>query len=102
MLLLESGLPPATAPLSMSKGGVGGRASPARPSSRGQVEHSREESAPEAPLAHEVPVSASGAGVQEAQEPPASQAMVTTPLPPSAPLFLGSSASSVVLEHALS
>ena len=66
------------------------------------MEHPREESAPEAPLAQGVPVFGSGVEVQEAQEPPASQAMVTMPLPPSAPLFPGSSASSAVLERALS
>ena len=104
MVLLESGSPPATAPLSMSKGGDGARASPARSSSRGWVEHPREESAPEAPLTQEVPAPGSGAEVQEAQELPASQAMVTTtPLPPSAMLLTpGSSASPDVLERALS
>ena len=66
------------------------------------MEHPREESAPEAPLTQEVPASGSGAEVKEAQELPASQAMVMTPLPPSAPLLPGSSASSAVLEHALS
>ena len=69
---LESVSPPATAPLSMSKGGDCARASRAQSSSQGPVEHPREESAPEAPLAQEVPVSSSGAEVQEAQEPPAS------------------------------
>ena len=105
MVLLESGSPPATAPLSMSKGGDGARASPARSSSRGWVEHPREKSAPEAPLTREVPESGSGAEVQEAQELPASQAMVTTtPLPPSSAMLLtpGSSASPDVLERALS
>ena len=57
-----------------------------------------------APLAPEVPASGSGAGVPEAQEPPASQAMVAmlpTP-PPAALLTPDPSASSNVLERALS
>mgnify|MGYP005797973009 CR=1 FL=1 len=103
MVLLESGLPPVTAPLFVSKGGNGAGASPVRSSSRGWVEHPREESAPEAPLTQEVPASGSGAEVQEAQELPASQAMVTTtPLPPSVPLLPGSPSSSAFLERALS
>ena len=105
MVPLESVSPPATAPLSMSKGGDGARASPARSSSRGWVEHPREKSTPEAPLTREVPESGSGAEVQEAQELPASQAMVTTtPLPPPSAVLPapGSSASPDVLERALS
>ena len=105
MVLLEPRSPHAVAPLSMSKGGDGAHASPARSSSRGWVEHPREKSAPEAPLTREVPESGSGAEVQEAQELPASQAMVTTtPLPPPSAMLLapGSSASPDVLERALS
>ena len=69
------------------------------------MEHLREKSAPEAPLTREVPESGSGAEVQEAQELPASQAMVpTTPLPPPFAMLLtpSSSASPDVLERALS
>ena len=68
------------------------------------MERPREKSAPEAPLTREVPESGSGAEVQEAQEPPATHAMVTmTPLPPPSVVLLapGSSASDV-LERALS
>ena len=105
MVLLESGPPPAIAPLSMSKGGDSAHASPARSSSRGWVEHPREESAPEALLTQEVPASGLGTEVQEAQELPASQAMVATmPLPPSSAMLLTpcSSASPDILERALS
>ena len=65
------------------------------------MEHPQEKSAPEAPLTREVPESGSGAEVQEAQEPPASQAMVMTmPLPPPSAVLLtpGSSASPDILE----
>ena len=89
----------------MSEGGDGARASLARSFSRGWVEHPREKSAPEAPLTREVPESSSGDEVQEAQELPASQAMVTTmPLPPPSAVLLapGSSAFPNVLEWALS
>ena len=57
-----------------------------------------------APLAPEAPVSGSAAEVPKAQEPPASQAMVTMlpPPPPAAPLAPGPSASPDVLERALS
>ena len=102
---LEPRSPPTAAPRSMRKGGDGARASPARSSSQGWVEHPREKSSPKAPLTREVPESSSGAEVQEAQELPASQAMVTmTPLPPSSAMLLtpGSSASPDVLEQALS
>ena len=69
------------------------------------MEHPWEESAPEAPPAPKVPAPNSGAGVPEAQEPLASQAMVmTTPLPPPSVVLPtpGSSASLDVLERALS
>ena len=103
MVPLESVSPPATAPLSMSKGGDGADASPARSSSRGPVEHPREESALEALLAQEVPVSGTAGEVPKAQEPLISQALAMTPIPPSAaPLLPGSSASSTALERVLS
>ena len=104
MVLIEPRLPPAAAPLSMSKGRDDARASPSRSSLQGWVEHPREESTPEAPPAPEVLASGTGAGVPAAQEPLASQAMATTsPPPPSAaPLYPGSSASPDVLERALS
>ena len=103
MVLLVPRSPPAAAPLSMSRGGDIARASLARSSSRGLVEHPQEKSTPEAPLTWEVPESGSGAEVQEAQEPPASQAMVaTTLLPPAVPLLPGSPSSSAFLERALS
>ena len=60
------------------------------------------ESAPMALLAPEVPVLGAADEVPAAPEPAVSQALVTMPLPPSAPLFPGSSASSAVLERALS
>ena len=68
MVLLGTRTPAVAAPLSMDKGSDSARASPARSSSRGLGEHPREESAPVAPLAPEVPTSGSGAGVPEAQE----------------------------------
>ena len=88
------------APPSAEKGDDSARTSPARPPSRGQEEHRREESAPVAPLAPEVLVPGSADGVPKALEPLISQVLVTTPPPPpAAPLALGSSASSTVLEH---
>ena len=58
--------------------------------------------APVAPLAPEVPVPDAAAEVPKAQEPPVSRAMVMLPSPPPASLVPGSSASSAVLDHALS
>ena len=59
--------------------------------------------APMAPLAPEVPVPDAAAEVPKAQEPPVSRAMVTLPPPPSAALLVpGPSASSGVLDRALS
>ena len=59
--------------------------------------------APVAPLAPEAPVADAAAEVPKAQEPPVSQAMATLPPPPSAaPLVPGPSASSDVLDRALS
>nr|XP_040258348.1 FYVE and coiled-coil domain-containing protein 1-like [Aegilops tauschii subsp. strangulata] len=93
----------AAAPPSAKKGGGSTRTSPARSPSRGQERHHREESAPMAPLALEVPAPGSADEVPKALEPSISHAQVTTSPPPSAALLApGSSASSVVLEHALS
>nr|XP_040251756.1 protein WEAK CHLOROPLAST MOVEMENT UNDER BLUE LIGHT-like 1 [Aegilops tauschii subsp. strangulata] len=93
----------AAAPPSVRKGGDSTRTSPARSPSRDQGECRHEESAPEAPLAPEVPMSGSAAEIPKAQEPLVSQALVTaSPPSPAAPLFPGSSASSAVLERALS
>ena len=80
------------------------RASLARSSSRDLGERPPEEAALVAPLAPEVPVSGSAARASRTQEPPASQAMVAmlpTP-PPAALLTPDPSASSNVLERALS
>nr|XP_020191697.1 MAP7 domain-containing protein 1-like [Aegilops tauschii subsp. strangulata] len=93
----------AAAAPTMGKGNVSSRTSPARSPSRDQEERRHEESAPEVPLAPEVPMSGSSAEVPKAQEPLVSQALVTaSPPSPAAPLFPGSSASSSVLERALS
>ena len=93
----------AAAPPSTEKGGDITRTSPARSLLRGQEEYHREESAPVAPLAPEVPVPGLADEVPKAQEPLISQALVTTPPPPpAAPLAPGSSASSAVLKRALS
>nr|XP_020171538.1 MAP7 domain-containing protein 1-like [Aegilops tauschii subsp. strangulata] len=93
----------AAAPPSAEKGGDSTRTSPAWSPSRGQEEHHREESAPVAPLAPEVPVAGSADEVPKAQEPLISQALVTTPPPPpAAPLAPSSSASSAALECVLS
>ena len=104
MVLLGTGPPTAAAPLSMDKGSNGARASPARSSSRGLGEHTREESAPVAPLAPDVPTPGSVVEIAKAQEPPSSQAMVTTSPPPTSAALLspGPSASPDVLERALS
>nr|XP_020191251.1 uncharacterized protein LOC109776999 [Aegilops tauschii subsp. strangulata] len=105
VVLLGTRSPTAAAPLSMDKGSDSSRASPARSSSQGSGKHPREKSAPVAPLALEVPTSGPGAGVPEAQELLASQAMETTsppPPPPAALLSLGPSASPDILERALS
>nr|XP_020200442.1 microtubule cross-linking factor 1-like [Aegilops tauschii subsp. strangulata] len=92
------------APLSTDKGSDDARTSPARSSSRGLGEHPREESAPVAPLAPDVPTPGSVAEIAKAQEPLSSQAMVrTSPPPPSVALLPpGPSASPDVLERALS
>ena len=56
-----------------------------------------------APLAPEVPVPGSADEVPKPQEPLVFQALVTTSIPsPAAPLLPGSSASSTILERALS
>nr|XP_020156657.1 vegetative cell wall protein gp1-like [Aegilops tauschii subsp. strangulata] len=101
---LGTGLPAPAASPSMEKGSVGAHVSPARSSSRGLGENPQEESAPVAPLAPEAPASGSAAEVSRAQEPPVSQAMVMIPYPPppAAPLLPSPSASSDVLERALS
>nr|XP_020167471.1 protein bangles and beads-like [Aegilops tauschii subsp. strangulata] len=59
----------AAAPPSAEKGGDSTRTSPARSPSRDQEERRHEESAPEVPLAPEVPMSGSAAEVPKAQEP---------------------------------
>ena len=93
----------AAATPSVGKGNDSTRTSPARSPSRDQEERRHEESAPEVPLASEVPVPSSADEVPKAQEPLISQALVTTSPPsPAAPLALGSSASSAILERALS
>ena len=92
----------AAAPPSVGKGSDDARTSPARSSSRGPEGHPREESAPVALLAPEALVSRPAAGVTKAQEPPVSQALVTTSSPPpAAPLLPGPSVSPDVLERAL-
>lgn len=104
MVLLGTNLPaPAVSPF-VEKGSVGTHVSLARSTSRGLGENPREESAPMAPLAPEVPVSGSAAEVSKAQEPPVSQAMVMIPSPPAAAASLipGPSASPDVLVRALS
>ena len=90
------------APPSMEKGNDSSRTSPALSPSRSLEGRHLEESAPEAPLAPEVPMYGSAAEVPEAQEPLVSQALVTMSPPPPAPLLTRSSASSAVLERALS
>nr|XP_020169448.1 nascent polypeptide-associated complex subunit alpha, muscle-specific form-like [Aegilops tauschii subsp. strangulata] len=88
--------PPApSASPSVEKGCVGAHVSPARSSSRGMGENPREESAPVASLDPEAPASGSAVEASEAQELPASQAMVTipSPPPPAAPLIPSPSAS---------
>nr|XP_020191660.1 MAP7 domain-containing protein 1-like [Aegilops tauschii subsp. strangulata] len=93
----------AAAPPSMRRGGDVTHTSPAQSPSRDQEELRHEESALEAPLAPEVPMSGSASEVPKAQESLVSQALVTAlPPSPAAPLLSGSSASSVVLERALS
>nr|XP_020154735.1 MAP7 domain-containing protein 1-like [Aegilops tauschii subsp. strangulata] len=77
----------AAAPPSAEKGGGSTRTSPARSPSRGQGRHHREESAPVAPLASEVPAPGSADEVPEALEPLISHAQVTTSSPPSAALL---------------
>nr|XP_020192514.1 transcription initiation factor TFIID subunit 3-like [Aegilops tauschii subsp. strangulata] len=91
------------APPSAKKGSDGTRTSPARSSSQGLGEHPHEGSAPVAPLALEALVSGPAAGVTKAEEPPVSQALVTTSSPPpAAPLLPGPSVSPDVLEPTLS
>nr|XP_040258203.1 tol-Pal system protein TolA-like [Aegilops tauschii subsp. strangulata] len=93
----------AATPPSSEKGGGSTRTSPARSPSRGQGRHHREESAPVAPLAPEVPAPVSADEVLEALEPLISHAQVTTSPPPSAALLAPSpSASSIALERFLS
>nr|XP_020157850.1 protein bangles and beads-like [Aegilops tauschii subsp. strangulata] len=93
----------AATPPSAKKGGDSTRTSPARSPSRDQEVRRHEESAPDVPLAPEVPMFGSAAEVPKAQEPLVSQALVTvSPPSPAAPSFPGSSASSTVLERALS
>ena len=90
-------------PPSAEKGDDSTRTSPARSPSCGQEEHRREELAPLAPLAPEVPVPGSADEVPRALEPLISQVLVTTtPPPPAAPLAPGSSAASAALERVLS
>lgn len=91
------------APSSVGSGGDDSRTFPARSSSRGLEERPGGASAPTAPLAPEVPVLDAIAEVPKAQEPPVSQAVVMLPPPLSAaPLVPGLSASSDVLDRALS
>nr|XP_020193175.1 MAP7 domain-containing protein 1-like [Aegilops tauschii subsp. strangulata] len=92
----------AAAPSSVGKGGDDAHASPARSSSRGLEERPGGVPAPAALQAPEVPVPDADAKVPKAQEPPVSQAIVTLPPPAPAPLVPGSSASSPVLDRALS
>ena len=93
----------AVAAPSTKKGGDNTHTSPARSPSRDQEGRRHEESAPEVPLTPELPMSGLAAEVPKAQEPYVSQALVmASPPSPAAPLFSGSSASSAVLEHALS
>ena len=66
MVLLGTNLPAVAASRFMEKGSIGAHVSTARSSSRGLGENPREESAPVAPLAPEVPASGPGAGVPEA------------------------------------
>nr|XP_040249497.1 uncharacterized protein LOC109774689 [Aegilops tauschii subsp. strangulata] len=73
--LLGARSPTMAAALSTDKGSDGARASPARSSSRCLGEHPREESAPVAPLALDVPTHGSVAEIAKAQELPSSQAM---------------------------
>nr|XP_040258458.1 MAP7 domain-containing protein 1-like [Aegilops tauschii subsp. strangulata] len=91
------------APPSAEKGGGSTRTSPARSPSRGQGRHHREESAPVAPLAPEVPTPGSTDEIPKTLEPLISHAQVTTsPAPSAALLAPGSSASSTTLERVLS
>nr|XP_020172929.1 dynactin subunit 1-like [Aegilops tauschii subsp. strangulata] len=94
----------AAAPPSVGKGSDSARTSLAQSASRGPEGHPREESAPVALLAPEALMPGAGAEIPKAQEPPASQAMVTlSPLPPpAAPLVPSPSASPDILERALS
>nr|XP_020147952.1 predicted GPI-anchored protein 58 [Aegilops tauschii subsp. strangulata] len=104
MILLRAKSLAAAAPSSARKGSDSARASSARSSSRDMGERPPEEAAPVAPPAPEVPASGSVARASRAQEPPASQAMVTV-LPPPSPTALltpDPSASPDILERALS
>ena len=95
--------PAVAAPSSAGKGGDDDRTSPAQSSSRGLGERPGEMPTPTAPLAPEVPELDAIAEVPKAQEPPVSQAVaMLPPSPPAAPLVLGPSASTNVLDRALS
>ena len=97
---LGAGSSVVVAPSSVGRGGSGARTSPARSSSRGQEERPGEVPAPVAPLTMEAPVLDAVDEVAKAQELPASQAVITLPSSPPAPLVPDSSASSAVLDRA--
>nr|XP_020174052.1 testis-specific gene A8 protein-like [Aegilops tauschii subsp. strangulata] len=103
-VVLGTRSPIAAAPSPAGKGSGSARTSPARSSSRDLGERLPEEAAPKATLAPEAPASGLAAEVPKAQEPSASQAIVTTlPHPSSAaPLTPDPSASPDILERALS